>query len=224
MEMNRFEVLFFDVNETLLDLTEVRHSVSEVLQGGDEVVDLWFETMLHYSLVANASDEYHNFGEIGAAALIMTAGKRGIKLNYSSAREALKPIRTTPPYPEVIDALKQLKDFGYRMAALTNSPRTGMEAQLEHAGIDRYFDQSMSVEDIGIYKPRRHVYRWAARQMKADVADCLFIAAHGWDVAGAMAAGMQAAFIARPGQHLYPLAPEPSYVEKDLKALAQVLT
>ncbi len=34
------------------------------------------------------------------------------------------------------------------------------------------------------------------------------VAAHGWDIAGALAAGMQAAFIERKGQVL-PLVPKP---------------
>jgi 2-haloacid dehalogenase len=48
-------------------------------------------------------------------------------------------------------------------------------------------------------------------------------AAHGWDVAGAMAAGMRAAFISRPGQQLYPLAPEPELVSPSFTPLATAL-
>jgi 2-haloacid dehalogenase len=179
--------------------------------------------MLHYSLVANASDEYHNFGDIGAAVLQMLAEQRGIAMNAATAREVLQPIRTTPPHPEVPKALEKLKVHGYRLAALTNSPRNGMEQQLQNSGISKYFEQQFSVEDIGLYKPHRHVYRWAARQMEVRPEDCLFIAAHGWDVAGAMSAGMNAAFLSRSSQKLYPLAPDPHYIEPDLAQLASVL-
>ena len=50
------------------------------------------------------------------------------------------------------------------------------------------------------------------------------VAAHGWDVAGAKAAGMQTAFIARPGKQLYPLAPAPDYVVNSVEELATLLT
>lgn len=216
-------ILFFDVNETLLDLTDLRRSVARALQGGDEIVSLWFEMMLHYSLVANATDEYQNFGDIGAAVLQMLAEKQGIDMNLASARDALQPIRTTPPHPEVPKALKELQAHGYRLAALTNSSREGMQKQLHSAGISKYFEQQLSVEDIGLFKPDRHVYRWAARKMQATTGECLFIAAHGWDIAGAMAAGMNAAFLSRPGQKLYPPAPEPLHNEPDLVALAAKL-
>ena len=224
MNTHHKKVLFFDINETLLDLTEVRNSVAEALEGGDEVVSLWFEMMLHYSLVANASDEYHNFGDIGAAVLQMLAEQRGIDMNLASAREVLQPIRTIPPHPEVPGALEKLKAHGYRLAALTNSPRGGMEQQLKNSGISTYFERQFSVEDIGLYKPDRHVYRWAAQQMEARPEECFFIAAHGWDVAGAMSAGMKAAFLNRPGQQLYPLAPDPHYIKPNLAQLAAKLT
>lgn len=223
MNTHHKKVLFFDVNETLLDLTEVRRSVAKALESGDEIVSLWFEKMLHYSLVANASDEYHNFGNIGAAVLQMLAEQRDIVMDIVSAREVLQPIHTTPPHPEVPEALEKLKGNGYRLAALTNSPREGMEKQLNNAGISLYFEQQYSVEDIGLYKPDRHVYRWAARQMQTVPEESLFIAAHGWDVAGAMSAGMKAAFLSRSGQKLYPLAPNPRYIEPDLAQLASKL-
>ncbi|HKJ46363.1 MAG TPA: haloacid dehalogenase type II [Balneolaceae bacterium] len=216
-------VLFFDVNETLLDLKEVRQSVARALNGVDEVVSLWFETLLHYSLVATETDEFHDFGEIAAASLVMLANTRNIDLNMEKARNVLKPILSAQPYPEVSNALKLFRDVGFKLVAITNSSRKSMEAQLENAGIANFFDKKLSVEDIGLYKPHRHVYRWGARQMATAPENCLFIAAHGWDVAGAISAGMQTAFISRPGQQLYPLASSPTYLVSDLKLLAESL-
>lgn len=213
-------VLFFDVNETLLNLKELRESVARALNGSDDFVSLWFETMLHYSLVANASGEYHNFGDIGAAALLMVAENRNMKLSLTDAHKVLAPIRRLSPYPEVASALKDLRDKGYRLAALTNSSRDVMEAQLKHAGLDIYFEQLLSVEAIGLYKPAQHVYRWASRQMDVTPQDCLFVAAHAWDITGAMAAGMKAAFLKRSGQSIYPLAREPDFIEPDLEQLS----
>jgi 2-haloacid dehalogenase len=46
------------------------------------------------------------------------------------------------------------------------------------------------------------------------------VAAHAWDVAGAMRAGCAAAFVARPGMVLDPLAEPPDVVGTDLSAVA----
>ena len=46
------------------------------------------------------------------------------------------------------------------------------------------------------------------------------VAAHDWDVVGALHAGCAAAFIARPGKVLNPLLPKPDIVGKDLVEVA----
>ena len=47
------------------------------------------------------------------------------------------------------------------------------------------------------------------------------IAAHAWDIVGAMRAGCAGAFVARPGAVWYPLAPPPDAVAPDLIAVAE---
>ena len=42
-------MLFFDVNETLLDLNAMKTSVAAALSGRAELLPLWLTTMLHYS-------------------------------------------------------------------------------------------------------------------------------------------------------------------------------
>lgn len=210
--MNRPKTIFLDVNETLLDLGALKSSVGKAFGGKEDLVPLWFTTMLQYSLVASATGRYENFGDIGVAALQMVARNHGIELTEEDAWAAIQPILTLPPHPDVSPALKELHEAGFEMYTLTNSSNKGVRSQMAHAQLDRYLAGKLSIEDVAIYKPHQHVYRWAARRVGTPVADCMLIAAHGWDVAGAMAVGMRAVFIARPGQQLYPLAPEPEMV------------
>ena len=56
--------------------------------------------------------------------------------------------------------------------------------------------------------------------MSVDVTQTRHIAAHAWDVAGAMSAGCKAAFIARPGMVLNPLFAPPDVVAPDLLEVA----
>ena len=104
-------------------------------------------------------------------------------------------------------ALGRLREDGFRLATLTNSSKAAAADQMRNAGLAGFFESSLSVEEVGLYKPHAHVYRWAARRVGADVSGCLLVAAHGWDVAGASWAGMRTAFVARPGQQSFPLGP-----------------
>ena len=220
----RPKVLFFDVNETLLDLTEMKTSVGNVLGGRSELLPLWFTTMLQYSLVSTVGRQYNDFGIIGAAALQMVAANNGIKVTEKEAQEAiLDPISSLPAHPEVKASLQALKNEGYKLVSFTNSSNKGVQTQFENAGLIEYFEERLSIEDIGKFKPHTDAYDWAARKMGVEPSDCLLVAAHGWDIAGAIWAGWRAAFISRPGAQLYPLAPKPEINEKDLALTAKKL-
>lgn len=217
-------VVFFDVNETLLDLTAMRASVGEALGGREDLLPLWFSTMLHHSLVDSATGRFHTFGEIGVAALLMVAASNDIELEPSAAREAIVvPLRSLPPHPDVVDALEALRAQGIRLVSLTNSSNEGVRTQFENAGLLELFDDRLSVEDVGVYKPHGATYRWAARTAGVPIGESMLVAAHGWDVAGAKAAGMRAAFVRRPGKVLYPLALDPDLVVDDLGELVRFL-
>ncbi|MBJ7881212.1 haloacid dehalogenase type II [Gelidibacter salicanalis] len=224
LEKTRPKVLFFDVNETLLDLTEMKATVSTALHGRDDLLSLWFTTMLHYSLVTSASGHYEHFGHIGAAALQMVAANNGITISEKHARETIgKSLSALPAHPDVKPALAALKDAGYTLVSFTNSSNQGVKNQFEYAGLTDFFDERLSVEDVGKFKPFSDTYAWAARKMNATPEECMLIAAHGWDVAGALWAGWRAAFVSRPGQQPFLLAPQTELAEPDLKKIAEHL-
>ncbi|MFC7290260.1 haloacid dehalogenase type II [Hirschia litorea] len=218
------KVIFFDVNETLLDLDAMKSSVSQALGGREDLMALWFSTMLHHSLVDTSTGQYHGFGEIGVAALMMVAQNNNIDITPEAAKTAIAtPLTSLPPHPDVIDGLKRLKAAGYTIVSLTNSSNAGVKAQFEFAGLTSYFDQRLSIEDIKIYKPNLAAYEWALKKMEIAPEDAMLVAAHGWDIAGAKAANMQAVFVARPGKALYPLAQQPDFIVNGINELADKL-
>lgn len=217
------KVIFFDVNETLLDLNHMRPSVAKALGGRSDLLDLWFSTMLHYSLVSTAINDYKDFGQVGVAALMMVAESNNINLSLDDAKTSIVgPLLSIPPHPDVPKALDRLSKK-YILVSFTNSSNKAVETQLTKAGLNDFFKRRLSVDDINAYKPQLETYSWALKQMKVKPEEALMVAAHGWDVAGAKAAGMRTAFIARPGKVLYPLAPKPDIIVKDLKALLEYL-
>lgn len=221
--MAKPKMILFDVNETLLDLTALKESVGKALGGRPELLPLWFTTMLQYSLVTTVADRYSNFGDIGAACLRMVAKNHGIALDEDVAKRAISPILSLPPHADVVAAIERLREAGYRLVTLTNSSNAAIADQMKNSGLRKFFEKELSVEDVGLYKPHTHVYRWAARCVGVDVSECLLVAAHGWDVAGAKWAGMRTAFVARPGQQMFPLGPAPDFSVQTLNELVDRL-
>jgi 2-haloacid dehalogenase len=216
------KVLLFDVNETLLDIGPLKEKVGDVLLD-PEAPELWFATMLQYSLATTVSGQYFAFPEIGAAVLRMLARNSDVTISQEDAKKTLSIMKSLPAHKDVEPALRRLTAAGFRMAALTNSTQEGVKTQLQSAGLSAFFERELSVESVGKFKPHADVYAWAAQQMKVKPAECMLVAAHGWDVAGAKWAGMATAFIAREGQQKFPLAPEPDADASDLLGLAEAL-
>lgn len=180
--------------------------------------------MLHHSLVDNVTGRFHTFGEIGVASLLMVAKANNIARSEAAAREVIvTPLRSLPPHPDVKAGLNHLKQAGCRLISLTNSSNQGVKSQFDNAAMLDLFDDRYSVEDISHYKPDPRTYQWALEKAGVEPGEALLVAAHGWDIAGAKTAGLQAAFIQRQGKVLYPLAIAPDYQIKTLTELVSLL-
>jgi len=208
----------------LLDLEPLRKSVAKALNGNDQLLSLWFTTMLQYSLVHTLTDDYQDFGQIGAAALTMVAKNNGIEITNATAKKAIvDTITKLPAHTDTVEALTRLKKAGYKIVSLTNSSNKGVAAQFKFAGLTQYFDQRLSVEDVKAFKPAPITYEWALEQLGIQAHEALMVAAHPWDLAGAEKAGIQTAFIQRPATSVYPKVASPDYVITDLNDLVDEL-
>ena len=213
------KLIVFDVNETLLDL-EALDLHFERAFGSAAVRKTWFATVLRNSLVATITGQYADFGKIAGASLDMTAQQYTVDLSDVDRAAILGTIRNLPAHADVRPGLEKLKAAGFRLFTLTNSPPHVVEAQLQNANLSGYFERSFSVDAVRQFKPAAAVYQMTARELEVSVEQLRLVAAHDWDVAGAMSAGCAAAFITRPGKVLNPLMPKPDIVGSDLMDIA----
>lgn len=199
--------LIFDVNETLLDLAPLKHKVKSALDDREELVPLWFSTLLHYSLVANQTDGYDDFGKIGVAALLMIAQTNDIKVSKIEAERAvIEPFKSLSPYNDVIPGLTSLKQSGFKLVALTNSSQSSLDEKLKFANIHQLFDHAWSSEPLKKFKPEISVYKWALNKLNIAPDNAMMVAAHSWDIMGAQQSGLHTCFVERPHKIQFPLA------------------
>ncbi len=217
------ETLIFDVNETLLDLEPLKKSINSAL-GNENAAELWFAQLLHYSLVETITGSYHDFSELAASVFKMNAQKYHKEFTDNEIKEVLSPIDKLKPYPEVLEGLKLLKESGYTLIAFSNGKTDVLESQLEFADLDDLFDAIYSVEGAQKFKPHPDAYNFVLNEIGLDKKECMMVAAHGWDIAGAQRAGLKTAFIERPGKFTFPLAEKPTIETSDIKSLALELS
>ncbi|HBT6801531.1 TPA: haloacid dehalogenase type II, partial [Klebsiella pneumoniae] len=51
-------ILFFDVNETLLDTASLKEYAGKRLANRQDLTDVWFTSLLHYSLVETVTGSW----------------------------------------------------------------------------------------------------------------------------------------------------------------------
>jgi 2-haloacid dehalogenase len=198
-------VIAFDVNGTLIDL-----AVLDPVLGGTQLRQRWFALMLQNAFVGGLTGNYIDFPSAQRAAVKM--------LGLDCEGEVLAQLKQMPAFPDVGPALDRLGDF--TVIALTNSPLDSATAALRHAGIAERFAAILSADDVRALKPRPEPYQHAASSLGVALSDVRLVAGHGWDVAGALAAGCRAAFVRRPGEAMIPLGPQPDIVGNDLVEVA----
>ncbi len=215
-------IIVFDVNETLLDLQPVREWFHSRFDDAPEA-STWFGELLRLSFVSTATDQYTPFPELAAAALATTASRYGASIGDGDIAHISGVFTTLPAHDDVADGLDALRNAGFTLAALTNSPKEVAETQLSSAGIAARFDSILSVEIVNRFKPHRSVYVAASQALGVTTSQMVMVAAHDWDIAGAMAAGCNGVFIERPGQSYSSAFPPPTLTASTITHAAEQL-
>jgi 2-haloacid dehalogenase len=218
-------VLVFDVNETLIDI-EGLSPLFEQIFGDARAMREWFGQLVMYSMTTALSGCYVDFFTLGQGVLRMLGEVHGTRISDGDLERIKQAMMTMPAHPDVAGGLGALRDDGFRLVTLTNSPpNPGGPSPLENAGLGGYFERQFSVDACRTFKPARDVYAYACRELGVAPADCMMVAAHVWDTIGAQSAGYSGALITRPGNAVLPLdgLPQPALVAPDLKQLAQQL-
>ena len=109
------------------------------------------------------------------------------------------------------------------MVSLTNSPLDVAQDQLRFAGLTDAFEHIISADEVQQLKPGPRPYHLVAERAGVPIEGVRLVAAHTWDVSGALAAGAQAAFVARPGAILSPIGAQPDIIGRDIAEVADRL-
>jgi 2-haloacid dehalogenase len=214
-------IIAFDVNETLLDLRALDAPFAAAF-GDAALRPQWFALMLQVAFVGGLTGSYVDFTTAQRTALAMLAERQKVTLSKDQADAIVGGLRSLPPHPEVREAMVRLRRR-FRLVALTNSPKDVAETQMRNSGLRDLLEDVYSADEVRSLKPAAAPYRMVAERTRVPVHEVRLVAAHGWDIAGALAAGCRAAFVARPGAILYPHGPQPDVIAPDLAGVADAL-
>jgi 2-haloacid dehalogenase len=222
------KVLTFDQYGTVVDMqTGLTEVVTPFLQAkgwsGEphRFVTWWRRTHYEDSMIDALCNRGHTpYREIGHRAVSYVMNRAGIAYTPDEVRWLVSQIETLRPFPDAMAALQQLQRR-YRLVILSNGDRD----MLEHAKpfIGFAFDQTISVEEAGYFKPHFATYQKAEELIGEARSRIMHIANHAFDCIGAKAYGMRTAWINRRNRPAWETPHPPDLIVKDFTELAAVL-
>jgi 2-haloacid dehalogenase len=179
----------FDAYGTLFDFASAARASPDVPpEAAERLSALWRDKQLQYSWLRVAQHRHADFLQVTADALDFTLETLGLE----------KP--GLAPFPEVPQALAQVRAAGLKTAILSNGTPAMLTAAVGAAGLGPLFDAVLSVEEVGAFKPDPRVYQLAVDRLGTPASSIVFVSSNGWDAYAASAFGMQVVWCNRYGQ------------------------
>jgi 2-haloacid dehalogenase len=144
------------------------------------------------------------------------------RIRFASSRNGSRgEIEKLKPFPDVVPSLAKLRSKGYKLAILSNGDRDMLKAAEPY--IEFRFDDVISVQEAGYFKPHWKTYAKAVEIIGEDRSSILFVANHAFDCIGAKSYGMRTAFIDRRKRPFGQTPHQPDLIVADFSNLAAAL-
>ncbi len=190
--------LAFDIYGTLIDPHGVVGELQKHLgESAAEFSRVWREKQLEYTWRRGLMRRYQDFDMCTRQAFDFADEQMQTNLDDKVKTSLMQTYRMLPAYDDVPASLEILKNAGYRLYPFSNGTAEMVNAVLEHAGIDHFFEDVISVDSLQTYKPDPEVYRHVIKIADVAQQNCWLVSSNGFDVIGAVSAGMKAAWLHR---------------------------
>jgi 2-haloacid dehalogenase len=198
--MEHIRGIAFDLYGTLFDVHSVVDRCDERFPGrGREISTLWRQKQLEYTWLRSLMNRYVTFEQATEEALRFTCSYLGLSLNDTVCNSLCDAYLHLQAFPEVSDALRELRSRGLKLAVLSNGSPHSIGAVLDHAGLRAGFDHLLSVDPVRVYKPDDRAYALAEQAFGVTRSSILFVSSNAWDATGARYFGFPTCWINRAG-------------------------
>ncbi len=225
----RVKALTFDLFGTVLDLGgSLTPHISDFLKskGSDVSPDRFWEQWRYRQRIEQYQDTIMMLGHSGyletaRRGFVWTLKRNGVSFTAEEVTGFMAAWQKLSPFPEVVPALHRLR-HRFKLVALSN----GEPHFLDHLAKNRIqydFDDIISVETVGAFKPHPGVYRRAAANLALEVGECMMVSSNSFDVVGARACGFRGAFVDRYGLPYEDTPFQPDVTVSDFTGLADTL-
>ena len=203
--LDSVNTLTFDIFGTVLDLADTLiPPTSRLLASKSTTVDgpTFWQQWRARQRIEQYQDNLLMLGHSGyletcRRAFVYCLRLNGISFTDDEVAEVMEAYQKLAPYDDAVKGLDRLTGR-YRLVALSNGEQWFLDHLVENR-IRVRFDDVISVERAGAFKPHPSVYRTGARLLGREPHEIMMVAAHTFDIVGARACGYRGAYVNRYG-------------------------
>ncbi len=218
--MSPLRALVFDAYGTLFDVHSVVALCEQLWPGkGASLSQLWRTKQLEYTWQRSLMRRYEDFARVTEAGLSYACAALGLPLDEDRRRTLIDAYLGLATFPEVGNALAELKAMKLKLAILSNGSPAMLRPVVENAGLRGLIGTVISVDRRKIYKPAPAVYRLAVQRLRVPKKAIGFVSSNCWDACGAKSFGFRTFWINRTGAPVDELGAAPDHVIASLAEL-----
>ena len=186
---------------------------------GAELTNAWRTRQFEYTWLRTMMNDYADFHQVSEESLSFAA--KLLKLDFPKEKKVrmLDSIHEIRAWPDVLTALKSLKERGIRMALLSNFTTGMLKTATRNSELDFYLEEPLSTDLVKAYKPDPRAYAMALDAFKLPKEEIAFVAFAGWDAVGAKRFGYSTYWANRMGLPEENLDASPDFVSRSFEDL-----
>ena len=165
---------------------------------------------------------FEDYWQVTHKALIFACQTLKLQCDTKQRDRLLESYFRIEAFNDVAPALAALSRR-YSLAILSNASPKMLKVAVEFNALQDYFTQIISASEVNIFKPNFRVYQWAAQKLHLEPINVGLVSGNAWDVTGAKAFGLWAAWLNRTGAPWDDLGFEPDATLSSLMELPPLL-
>ena len=220
--MKNIKAIIFDAYGTLFDVNSAAKKCKDKIGNKwEDFANYWRTTQLEYTWLRSLMNRHKDFWQVTEDSL--DKSMKAYKIDSSMRNELLDLYKKLSTFPEVKEALNNLKERNYKLAILSNGTPALLNELVKSNNLDNIFDDIFSIEEVRIYKPDSKVYDLPIKKYQIQKDEVAFLSANTWDVSGGGNYGYSAIWVNRNKNFFDNLDYKPKNEVENLKQLLNII-
>lgn len=222
MKIENIKVCAFDAYGTCFDINSAAEKMAkDIGENWLAFSTTWRTTQLEYTWLRSLMKKHVNFWKITEDSLKFAMENHNINPKFKN--QLLDLYKKLNAYPELRDCLIKLKNKKIKTCILSNGTPDLLDQLVTNSNTKDLFDDLISIEKVGVYKPDPKVYALVIDQYNCKPNEVCFMSSNTWDVVGGGVFGYQSVWVDRFNKVFDQLDFMPKFRIKNLSELDKII-